>query len=85
MARFDDSGMHRPDRDFVDLRPFDPVEIEDSHAGAVAAAEANGLEPGMTFGLDPVVLREFAFEEGQLRTFRGERRIRRRRESCLQT
>ncbi len=52
MSRFDDAGVHRPDRDFVDFAAVDAEEIPRGRARRPMFC-AHGLEPRMPSGLSP--------------------------------
>ena len=58
MPRLDDAGMHRPDRDLVDLRAGDRKEIRVADRRP-ARWKAHRLEPRMAFRLDAGIAREF--------------------------
>jgi hypothetical protein len=61
MSGFDDAGMHRADRDFVDLLAGYGKEIGLAARGA-ARRKADGLQPGMTHRLDAELLENFALK-----------------------
>src|SRR6516164_3065816 len=87
MARLDDAGVDRTNRDFVDLFAFHAEEVGDADdrslarlavprivAGAVRRVKPHRLEPGMPLRTYPVLLGNFALEEMHLQTIRRQGR-----------
>ena len=77
MPGLDDPGMHRADRDLVDLRAGDLEEIDVLDRRA-AAREPHRLEPGVTLRADAALLVDFALEVMRGGAIGGQRRIRAR-------
>src|SRR5678815_243627 len=73
MAWFDYARVHRPDGDFVNLATIDAKKFSVGRRGA--GRFSDGLEPGMTFRREIVLLPDFAFEEMSLRMCDRERGI----------
>src|SRR5262249_25741170 len=76
MARLDNAGVNRTDRDLVDFLPLDAVEVGDADdgglarrpapdvvAGTVRGVKANGLEPGVTIRAYAVLLGDLPLEQ----------------------
>src|SRR5208282_6249410 len=81
MSRFDDAGMHRSDRNFMNFLTGHCEEICDAWlngnfrravpgivADAVGTMKTNRLQPRMAFGTNAPLLGDFAFEPMRLRT-----------------
>jgi hypothetical protein len=74
MPRLDDAGMHRPDRDLVDLLAADPEEIDAADLGP-ARRETDRLQPRMALRFDAPLLENLALEIMGRREIRRQRRV----------
>ena len=85
MARLDDTGMNRPDRDFMDFLTVNSVEVGDANRGRLARLPAprvvtgtvgrmktKRLKPRMPLGAHAVLFGDFPLEQVNLGTIRGE-------------
>jgi hypothetical protein len=85
MARFDDSGMDRPDGHLVNFLSLHPVEVGDADdrdlsdlpapsivPGPVRGMEPDWLEPRVPGWAHPILFGNFPLEEVDLRAVRGQ-------------
>src|SRR5204863_2390410 len=74
MPGLNDTGMHRADRHLVDLRTGDREELRVTNDWP-ARREPHGVQPGMPFRMNAVLLRNLPLEMMRRRAVRGQRRI----------